>query len=162
METKYKLFDFTKIVKNINYWSWQELTWGQRKHIIRNRDIIEYAKYVLEEDIKGFNEVLELSIADEDEDITSLLVQLANLDKVETDEAIQEKWQYAILLDLYNNQDSYDNVYENIENIYADFDYPEDMASFIGYMPSSSGRSIEESWKMYLNDKSEQFVKSRE
>jgi Uncharacterized protein conserved in bacteria len=162
MEMKYKMFDFAKIVKTINYWSWKELIWGQRNRIIRNKDIIEYAKNVLEEDIKRFDEVLELSIADEDEDIASLLVQLANLDKVETDEAIQEKWRYAILLDLYNNQDSYDNVYENIENIYADFDYQEDMASFIGYMPSSSGRSIEESWKMYLNDKSEQFVQSRE
>ena len=157
METKYKMFDFAKIVKAIHYWSWQELIWGQRNHIIRNRDIIEYAKYMLEEDIKGFSDVLELSIANEDEDITSLLVKLADLDEEGPDEAIKEKWQYAILLDLYNNQDEYDNVYENVEKIYADFDYPANMASFIRYMPSNSGRSVEESWEIYLKEESTHF-----
>lgn len=46
---------------------------------------------------------------------------------------------------------------KKVEEIYADFDYPEDMARFIGYMPSVDGKSMEESWQEYLTSSEAKF-----
>lgn len=141
----------------VKWWSWQELCWGLRNNIIVKREIIDYAKWILDEKTKEFDVVLELSIAEEYEDISKYLDALVTSEVKQEEYYIKDKWRYVIIRDLYDNQTKYQNVYENIEVIYSDFDYPEDMAGFIRYMPSSGGWSLEESWERYLGEAKKQF-----
>ncbi|EEU23454.1 predicted protein [Enterococcus faecalis T3] len=125
--------------------------------IIARSDVINYATRILDEGILGFDWVLKIAIADEYEDILPYIYELGNLEDSEDDSTIQDKWRYFILKELYAKKSNYENFNEKVEEIYADFDYPEDMAGFIGYMPSLDGKSMEESWQEYLTSSKGEF-----
>jgi hypothetical protein len=150
----YKKYDFSLTEEK---WSWQELLFGLENKIIGKKDIINYATHVLEEDIQGFDLVLQIAIADEHEDIVSYLHELCHLETPEQDSFIKDKWRYVLLKGLYQQRADVDNFNGKVEEIYADFDYPEDMAGFIGYMPSIEGKSMDESWQEYLKNAKDKF-----
>ncbi|EOI06925.1 hypothetical protein UAY_00267 [Enterococcus moraviensis ATCC BAA-383] len=154
MSKKYDFFEFSQAKIK---WTWQELLFGMEDKIIGREDIINYATHILNEGILGFDLVLKVAIADEYEDILPYIHELINLETFEGNSIIQDKWRYVILKELHNKKSDYDNFNEKVEEIYADFDYPEDMAGFIGYMPSIDGKSMEESWQEYLNKAKENF-----
>ncbi|MBL1230085.1 DUF2247 family protein [Enterococcus sp. BWB1-3] len=154
MSDKYDFFSFSQTKTN---WSWQEILSGMENKIIDRSDVINYATRVLEEGILGFDWVLKIAIADEYEDILPYIYELINLEDSEEDSMIQDKWRYFILKELYAKKSNYEDFNEKVEEIYADFDYPEDMAGFIGYMPSVDGKSMEESWQEYLTNFEEKF-----
>lgn len=157
MEKKYNELSFEEISEYVKCWSWQELNWGLQNNLLANKDIIKYAKQILDDQMKEFDMVIELSIADNDEDISWYLDILINSEVMQDECYIKDKWRYVIIQYLYNNRIKYETVYDNIELIYADFDYPEDMAGFIRYMPANGGRSIEDSWEKYLSEAKRRF-----
>ncbi|EGO8079894.1 TPA: DUF2247 family protein [Enterococcus faecalis] len=154
MSNKYDFFSFSQTKTN---WSWQEILYGMENKIIARSDVINYATRILDEGILGFDWVLKIAIADEYEDILPYIYELGNLEDSEDDSTIQDKWRYFILKELYAKKSNYENFNEKVEEIYADFDYPEDMAGFIGYMPSLDGKSMEESWQEYLTSSKGEF-----
>lgn len=154
MSYKYDFFSFSQTKTN---WSWQEILSGMENKIIDRSDVINYATRVLEEGILGFDWVLKIAIADEYEDILPYIYELINLEDSEDESTIQDKWRYFILKELYAKKSNYEDFNEKVEEIYADFDYSEDMAGFIGYMPSVDGKSMEESWQEYLTNFEEKF-----
>lgn len=154
MSNKYDFFSFSQTKTN---WSWQEILYGMENKIIARSDVINYATRILDEGILGFDWVLKIAIADEYEDILPYIYELINLEDSEDDSTIQDKWRYFILKELYAKKSNYEDFNEKVEEIYADFDYPEDMAGFIGYMPSVDGKSMEESWQEYLTSSKEKF-----
>lgn len=154
MSNNYNFFSFSQTKTN---WSWQELLYGMENKIIDRSEVINFATHVLDEGILGFDWVLKIAIADEYEDILPYIHELINLEDSEDNIMIQDKWRYAILKELYAKKSNYEDFNEKVEEIYADFDYPEDMAGFIGYMPSVDGKSMEESWQEYLTSSEEKF-----
>lgn len=162
MELKYNDFNFIELVNSVSKWSWQELVFGVDNKFITDSEIIEYAKFILTEDIVGFDFVLELSIAEGDEDIQGFLRELVSLESIQNEQSIKEKWLYAILLHLYNNKDKYEDALDMVEEIYADFDYPEEMAGFVKYMPAENSaygfesypcENLYKLWQRYLKSK---------
>ncbi|OEH82143.1 hypothetical protein BCR26_14350 [Enterococcus rivorum] len=125
--------------------------------IITRSEVINFATHILDEGILGFDWVLKIAIADEYEDILPYIHELINLEDSEDNSMIQDKWRYVILKELYSKKSTYEDFNEKVEEVYADFDYPEDMAGFIGYMPSVAGKSMEESWQEYLTSSEEKF-----
>lgn len=154
MSNKYDFFSFSQTKTN---WNWQEILSGMENKIIDRSDVVNYATRVLDEGILGFDWVLKIAIADEYEDILPYIYELINLEDSEDDSTIQDKWRYFILKELYAKKSNYEDFNEKVEEIYADFDYPEDMAGFIGYMPSVDGKSMEESWQEYLTSSKGKF-----
>lgn len=154
MSNNYDFFSFSQTKTN---WSWQELLYGMENKIIDRSEVINFATHVLDEGILGFDWVLKIAIADEYEDILPYIHELINLEDSEDNIMIQDKWRYAILKELYAKKSNYEDFNEKVEEIYADSDYPEDMAGFIGYMPSVDGKSMEESWQEYLTSSEEKF-----
>ena len=71
------------------------------------------------------------------EEITSGLLEEKLVTNVKSFEEIElEKIKYTMLFYLkYQNEDSNDRLLKAIEEVYADFGYPEEMSSFIYYMP---------------------------
>ncbi len=123
---------------------------------------------------------------DEDED-EPIVAELAGLSKSEVSEAgqlldklaakaidgdekvVKAKWLYLSLAWLFENRASSPDPLEAVEVLYSDFDYPEDVAQFVRYMPVTDGydpsaHSTEENhsrllskWRSYLDVKSPTF-----
>ena len=152
----YKDFKFSEVIKLIQNWTWRELSVGLENEIIKNNDIIEYSKIVLQDGIQNFDLILESAISDVLDDIKSKAQVLVNLEDNEDIEKIMDKWRFAMLLQLYFNKDKYSNVYEQISEIGADFNHPKDIDGFIYYMPAD-GTSLDISWLNYLKEQCDRF-----
>lgn len=152
----YKDFLFTDIIKYIPNWTWQELKVALENKMISREDIIDYAKMILEEDIDNFDIILEIAIADVNDVLLPLMNKLITLENKQNEIEILNKWRFSILLYLYLNKDKYNNVYEIIAEISADFNHPEDMDGFIYYKPTD-GIDMIVHWKNYLKDQCNRY-----
>jgi len=159
MDLSYIEFSY-KDIKEYIPWSWQEIQYAVNQNIISSENVIEHAIKVLDEGILGYDIVLELAILDKDEDISPFLKKLTMLEKLEDEEYIKAKWLYAVLWSLYQKRNSYEDALEMVERIYSDFDYPQNIASLIRYMPSEEGdlgsrelnaELLYKKWERYLN-----------
>lgn len=139
--------NFDRVCDVIPNWKWGELKVGLEKSIISNKDIISYAIWVLSEDMEQFDSVLELSIAEEDE-VEELLFNLVFKEAEKDLEMINSKWMFAIIYDAYIHTNS--EIYDVIEDVYAEFEYPEEISGLIGYMPSDDGKSMDENLHEYI------------
>lgn len=120
--------------------SWFDIKWGYEKGFIGLESIIKHAEHMCSLDQASQIE-LELSFKTkmdihEIESITEYL----SASCINPDESItKEKWLYLVLSWVLFNKVNYSKPLEVVESIYADFDYPESIESFIGYMPANDG-----------------------
>lgn len=139
--------NFERICDTIPKWKWSELKIGFERGIISNSEIISYANQVLSEEIEQFDSVLELAIAEEDE-VEEIILNLAFREEEESLEMINAKWIFSIIYDAYihlNNE-----IYDVIDDVYTEFEYPEEISHLIGYMPCEDGISIDEKLNQYI------------
>ena len=62
---------------------------------------------------------------------------MAEGESAANDTEIQESWLYAILTWVYEHRDKLPDPLGIVEELYADFDYPPEISSFVRYMPPS-------------------------
>ena len=126
--------------RHLNLVNWNCIYWGIKEELIDPQNATAYANKLIEYDsCADTPEVIELLIVDEPEkDVVLSLVESMFPDKKE----LQNKKSSAIrmlrfilLLEIQKNVTNNQDLLEEIENIYADFDYPSDMEGFISYMP---------------------------
>ena len=139
--------NFDRICDIIPKWKWNELKVGREKSIISDSEIISYAILILSEDVDQFDSVLELSIADEDE-VEEILFKLALKAGEQDLETINSKWIFAIIYDAYIYLK--DTVYDVIEDVYVEFEYPKEISNLIGYMPCDDRRPMDVKLKEYI------------
>lgn len=65
-------------------------------------------------------------------------------------------WLFLALAWLYDNRDDWEDPYQVIEMLYTDFGYPEEIASFVRFLPAPDGevpgtRALEERWIRFIN-----------
>ncbi|CAK7019983.1 DUF2247 family protein [Saezia sanguinis] len=98
---------------------------------MNEKDIISYAcNHIHEKDEHGLITSLAIKDDAEHQSIYELLKKVAgSLSDYNTD-----KWLYIILLYIFNNREKYKDPFEEVEMVYADFDYPEEIESFVRYM----------------------------
>ena len=71
--------------------------------------------------------------------------------------SVNNKWRYIILLWLFIHRTSNDTDYDLMNSVYANFDYPSDMVSFVSYMPAfeiskkEGYENILDNWQKYLS-----------
>ena len=76
---------------------------------------------------------------------------------VSDDSLVNDRWKYIILLWLFIRRSNDSADYDQINSVYASFDYPFDMVSFINYMPAQKFsekegyESIVDNWQNYLD-----------
>lgn len=139
--------DFSRICDIIPNWKWNELKVGLEKSIISSTEIISYAVLVLSEDMEQFNSVLELSIAEEDE-VKEMVFKLAFKEGEQNLEMVNLKWIFAIIYDAYIYLN--DKIYDLIEDVYTEFEYPKEISNLIGYMPCDDSRPMDEKLNEYI------------
>lgn len=142
----YKI-DFEKLSTILPNWSWQELRYGLNRKYITENDIVSYAMQILAEDITQYDLILELSIADGDE-VEELLCRLIENEVQQNLDKIESKWVISIIYLAYTCERNH--LYEIIDDVYTEFDYPEEIKNLIGYMPCEDGRSMDERVEEYI------------
>lgn len=118
--------------------NWYIVYYGIRNGLLDIQVAKDYAIRTLETNDESSQEELELAWGKGD--------KLAILEKIEAIPYLQiesEKFmeeaknalRLAILIYIRNNEISVDVLFQKVDLLYADFDYPADMDSFITYMP---------------------------
>ena len=83
-----------------------------------------------------------------------------------------KKWLYLILDWIYANLDSFPNPLATVEEVYADFNYPQEIEQFIRYMPAidsydpskhtqeENEQRLYQKWREYLIQAKKEFGNS--
>ena len=145
---------FENIYNVIPTWKWCELSFALKKTIISDSDVISYASFILSEGMEQFDKVIELSIAEESE-VEEILHELIEKEEKSETDSVESKWIFAIIYDAYINFQ--DNVYSVIDDVYSEFDYPEEISNLIAYMPNNDGIPIEEKLSKYIDNEKKKW-----
>jgi len=118
--------------------SWSEAQYGLGRGWLDTRAMIDLAVTALEE--KTDSSSLEARLAglreNETWDVPRLVEELAKSEPEHSIEEAKRKWLCLILAWVYENRGDFDNPLAIVDEIYADFDYPEEIKRFVSYMPS--------------------------
>ena len=143
--------------------SWQDALWGYDRQLIGWSDIVAIAENCL---LLGSDNPMEVELAGLGKSEAQLVGELLRvLASNEPDDAVissETKWLFLMLAWLFENRDSVSDPLGEVEIIYADFDYPAEIESFVNYMPVTDGydpskHSTEEN-KARLFSKWEQYL----
>lgn len=116
--------------------SWQDTLWGYNHQLIGWMDVVAIAECRL---LHGSESPIEIELALLGKSAThlvgELLRSLAINEPAEPSPSSDKKWLYLVLAWLYKNKNSIPDPLRVVEDIYADFDYPSEIESFVRYMP---------------------------
>lgn len=138
--------DFDKYVALL---SWHSIYLGIEKDILSPESAISYAEKIIELNPEiDAPEIIALLISENAEkDVILSLIKaiISNTPKLKNSEESDIRLlRYILLSELKENAQDSQSLLAEIENIYADFDYPTDMESFIAYMPPSDSYNTSE------------------
>lgn len=141
--------------------SWGELLWGYERHLVGWTALVDFAVQRIE---SGSENDLELELAGVDKslahEVGELLRKLANpIDG----EIVKAKWLCIVLAWAWQTRERAVDPLAEVENIYAEFGYPKEIAGFVRYMPTTDGYDpsahskeqnearLYEKWKAFLD-----------
>ena len=148
--------------------TWTEAVWGIEKNLIDWSFLKDMAVTRLCDGVEG---PLEIEIAgltiENSDDAVSLAKNLAKNEIGNAESEPLKKWLYIVLLDLFEKNKSIDDALSTIECIYADFGYPEEIESFVKYMPVNNNynplkHSYDENISRLYNNWRQYLVRSAE
>ena len=145
--------------------NWQDVLWGYENKFLGWRSIIEFSeKRLLDGSDVGLEVDLVSFTKENAGEVGNILRELAGKEFSSSDEKIKEKWLYIVLSWLFETRSEIDDPLAYIEEIYADFDYPDEIVEFVRYMPVNGGYDASEhtsieneqrllnKWKEYLDN----------
>lgn len=146
--------------------SWREILFGLDHNILSSYSAVEHAMEELKSTDDFSDSLVELASLSEGDAVRDYVEDLVSLEKDKTFEA-ETKWLYVLLSWIYENRNDFDDALQVVEQVYADFDYPQSIETFVRYMPSDepSLGSVEkdterlyEKWKSYLSSQCELYT----
>lgn len=139
---------FNTLYNEFVTWTWQELLFGIENHIIEIEDIINYTNDIISEDNKYFDTIIKILI-DDTEEVKSIVEKLALKEKKQNIDAMVSKWIFMIIYYYYVTNRN--KVFDAIDDIYCEFDYPLEISGLVSYMPKEGGD--------YQDDKLDNYIK---
>jgi hypothetical protein len=142
--------------------TWTQLLLGLQESWIENRDIVEIAKNFVRE---GDSREAILEIASVTDLSSSFSFQLSTLaeHEHEIEESVRLYWLRIILSWIYENLAMYDDPLGIVEDLYAGFEYPEEIRHLVrynvpldgynpqGFSPQENELRLMKQWKNYLD-----------
>jgi hypothetical protein len=139
-----------------------ELVYGYRHGWLGDRAVVEVALTAFEagRDLSSAEEELALLLSDSLGRVPELLEDLARSSAGEPDPG--GVWLFLALAWLHEHRSEHLEPLEVIEELYADFDYPEEIEGLVRFMPPPHGaatghRAIEQRWEDFVSRKSAQY-----
>jgi hypothetical protein len=146
---------------------WRELECGLDHELIAHDAIADFAMESMAAVEVPSAVLLDLAGAGPGDQITELVVKLAQEEPKIAEGLLTGKWLYIALAWVYEQRDALRDPLELVELIYADFGYPEEISRLVGYMPSdepslgSPGANRDRlvgRWKRYLDEKAATYA----
>lgn len=117
--------------------TWGDVVWAYHKNILSWKDLVSFADFKIS---SGYfdDQEMEISLLGKDRiaDISAAADSLAGLNEVR-ERIAKNKWLYLSLAWLFENKEHMDDPLSVVEDIYADFEYPPQIQSFVRYMPAT-------------------------
>ncbi len=141
--------------------TWREVLFGLENELLAPRAVVEVAVDRLAAEPAPLPALVELAGRGAWEWSRDLVEQLAAAEPERAPGSVRAKWLYLVLSWVFEHRQMFREPLQTVEEVYADFDYPDEMAPFVRYMPGTapdSGskeaneRRLYESWKSYLGE----------
>ncbi len=117
---------------------WYVVYHGIKENLLDLQVAREFVLRKMERNEEVSDEELELSWESKSQlDVLETIEKISNLqlDDAEKMKIAKNKIRIAIVVNLRNCEVNSSRLFQKMDMVYADFDYPEDMESFISYMP---------------------------
>ncbi|MBW2699423.1 MAG: DUF2247 family protein [Deltaproteobacteria bacterium] len=158
-----------EFIRGLVRMSWREVRFGLDKELLDPWAPVELAI----EQAAGLEQpsaaLVDLASAEKDNPIMGPINKLADGDPPRSENDIRNRWLYLVLAWLYENRDAHQDPLQKVEEVYADFDYPEQIVKFVRYMPmdgpdlgsrEANVKRLFERWKWYLDETARKLVAS--
>lgn len=131
------------LFKEAPWLRWPDIRYGIERGYLTTEGAVRFALDAL--CATSSQEHYELAMLERDELIfvSPLIESLASVEPKD-DKLSKKAWVYVLFLWLYRNMGRYSDPLGMVEQLYADFDYPEEVASFVRYMPPLGGGDLSE------------------
>jgi hypothetical protein len=118
--------------------TWRELFFGLESGYIDEKKLSEYVCDALTSTSPP--EAIELaSLEPQEKHLASNILKSLNDKYPSTESDPTKPWIFLLLSFLFENKANYDDPLGIVEQLYADFDYPEEIAPLVRYMPLPEG-----------------------
>lgn len=128
-----------QFVQSKSFLNWGDCLWAYKHEFLTWKDLIQVALERVEND--SSNE-LEIELANASKDsvwkVSELALALAQQGG-NSEELSKQKWLFLSLAWAYENREKIPDPLGAVETIYADFDYPSSIESFVRFLPPSDG-----------------------
>lgn len=139
---------FSTLYEKFVAWTWQELLFGVKNNIIAIEDIVNYTNDTISEDNNDVDILMQILIADTDE-VESIVEKLALKEEEQCEDDIVSKWIFTII--YFNYTTNKGTVFDEIDDIYCEFDYPEEISGLVSYMPKEDEDDLDDKLEKYIN-----------
>lgn len=116
---------------------WPDVRWGYERRLLAWSDVVAFAKAELTAgtaEERGFCQQIALIDKTSAHNLEFELQNVTYINNIP-----EKKWLYLCIAWAYHNKDLLKDPLQDIEKIYADFDYPHEMDSFVRFMPPTDG-----------------------
>lgn len=146
--------------------TWTDILYAIKSNLLSPDSAIAHAVVQISKTEEHNQVLFDLASLFDGESIQPYLDQLASLEEGLDESELNEKWLYLLLDWIFENKDKYTDPLGMVEEIYADFNYPESIISFVRYMPSDgpflettelNELQLYQKWKKYLSEQSGKF-----
>jgi hypothetical protein len=120
--------------------TWADLRFGLERALINEADVVQAAIEWVSQSPDASDSEIELAglYRNELNRVPELLRELtASSEAIRA--TIEKKWLFLLLAWLYDQKESIDDPLGKVEEVYADFGYPKEIAGFVRYMPAQDG-----------------------
>lgn len=148
-------------IRNRVRMSWREVRFGLLNELLDPLAPVELSLEQVVEVEQPSAAMLGLAGADKNEPTLEFVEQLADSEAQQPEREIRDMWLYLVLAFIYEYRDEYPDPLQRVEEVYGDFNYPEQIANFVRYMPmdgpdlgsrEANERRLFERWKLYLDE----------
>lgn len=159
-------FDFVKQRAEL---SWRDVAYALDRQLTSPRLAIELAQQRVSTHGTPAPDEYRLAESQPADPIRTIVESLAETAEPDHGSAAA-KWLYLLLAWVFVNRTAFDDPLGMVEQIYADFDYPEEVAPFVRYMPmvgpdlGSTDRNearLYQYWEQYLDSAARRFHAER-
>lgn len=118
---------------------WADVRYGFEKGFVNQEDVVKIAMHEVAQTSENRAEEIELAgLYGHEMYRVSELLEVLSSHQVQKHDS-KGKWLYLFLAWLYAQKETIDDPFGAVEHVYAEFDYPVEISSFVAYMPPSDG-----------------------
>jgi hypothetical protein len=129
--------------------NWADINYGLHRGFLSSTGVVDYAAKSLSAESPEEQYELACLTGDDANDVQECVSRLAVKD-VQDVKGSEKAWMFLIFLWVFMNKDRYQDPLGVVEELYADFEYPESVAPIVRYIPAADP-SLEGEDQLYKN-----------